>query len=101
MKRHVKTLHTRRKRIVLVVSVLLLPLSFWMGGCALKSRMTEPAGLHAAETPSASKIEPEARMLFFQAERQYNARNFIEALKLYQQVKIRFPRGKAAVLASY
>lgn len=47
------------------------------------------------------KVEPEARTLFFQAERLFNAKNFDQAAKLYQTVKTKYPRGRAHMLSSY
>lgn len=47
------------------------------------------------------KVEPEARTLFFQAERLFNARNFDQAQRLYTSVKAKYPRGRAHMLSSY
>jgi ABC-type branched-subunit amino acid transport system substrate-binding protein len=69
-------------------------------GCAGR-RSGEVSSLRSAETPKSSKIEPEARTLFFQAERAFNAKNYDQARTLYQTVKVRYPRGRAQMLSSY
>src|SRR5690349_3265389 len=85
----------KRKLFLLVVLQ-----TFLFSACALKKVSNVPSTLRV-ESPKASKIEPEARNLFFQAERQYYLKNYDQAQKLYGQVKARFPKGKAHALSSY
>ncbi len=53
------------------------------------------------DNPRANKVEPEARANFMQAEKYFFARNYDRALPIFQNIKTRFPRGKAGQLASY
>lgn len=82
-------------RILALLGVMVL----WLSGCA--STKTQPQGLGAADTPKTQKIEPEARHLYFQAERAFSAKNLDEAKRLFLQVKAKFPRGKAAMMSTY
>jgi len=54
-----------------------------------------------SESPKPNKIEPEARKIFFEAEKYFFARDYDRALPLYQTIKQRHPKGKAVQLASY
>lgn len=68
-------------------------------GCTT-SRVKE-SGLSPTANFRNQKIEPEARNLFFQAERLFAAKNYDEARQLYQTVKTKFPKGRAHMLSSY
>ena len=47
------------------------------------------------------KIEPEARVPFFQAERLYSLRKYEEAKAVYLSVKTKYPKSRAHLLSSY
>ncbi len=70
-------------------------------GCATPRRLERdnmgPAGVNFKN----QKVEPEARTLFFQGERLFNARNFDQARQVYSTVKQKYPKGRAAMLSSY
>ena len=53
------------------------------------------------DNPRGNKVEPEAKVTFLQAEKYFFERNFDKALPLYQNIKGKFPNGKAVQLASY
>ncbi len=53
------------------------------------------------DSPRANKVEPEAKASFLQAEKYFFARDYDKALPLYQNIKNKFPKGKAGQLASY
>lgn len=53
------------------------------------------------DNPHGNKVEPEAKVTFLQAEKYFFERNFDKALPLYQNIKGKFPNGKAVQLASY
>ncbi len=53
------------------------------------------------DNPRGNKVEPEAKVTFLQAEKYFFDRNFDKALPLYQNIKSKFPNGKAVQLASY
>lgn len=90
---------TKIQRTFQTVGLLSLALLF-VEGCAFKKVPTQPTEMTAA-SPKTNKIEPEARTLFFQAERMYFQKNFPESSRLYSQVKAKFPRTRAAQISSY
>lgn len=73
-----------------------------IAGCASPRRLERDA---FSPGPSNNfknqKIEPEARTLFFQAERLFAAKNYDQARQVYVAVKTKYPRGRAAMLSSY
>jgi len=80
---------------LLVVSGLMLT------GCSPTEVVSSGDLGEIREGGAAPQIEPEAKALYHQAEKAFDARNFDSSAKLFQQVKIKFPRGKAQVFASY
>jgi len=48
-----------------------------------------------------SKVEPEAKLIFTQAEKHFFAREYEKALPLYQNIKSKFAKGKAGQIATY
>src|SRR5688572_5203425 len=84
------------KKLVLIAAVGLLMI---FTGCASPRRM-DGGGIGAKNFRS-QQIEPEARTLFFQAERLFAAKKYDDAQRLYQQVKTKYPRGRAHMLSSY
>jgi ABC-type branched-subunit amino acid transport system substrate-binding protein len=76
--------------------------SILFSGCAPKQQVrSSEEAIRPAETSKGRQIEPEARSLYSQAEKAFNARNFDQAAKLYQLIKTKFPRGRAQVYAAY
>lgn len=69
-----------------------------LSGCAQKKLVEEPLPGSKASRPT---IEPEAKNLYGQAERAFQAKNFDEATRLYRQVRSRFPKGRAQALSAY
>ncbi|NBY21059.1 penicillin-binding protein activator [bacterium] len=53
------------------------------------------------DSPKASRVEPEARANFMQAEKYFFAREYDKALPIFQNIKNKLPNGKAGQLASY
>lgn len=86
----------------LISFVLSLSFIFFYSSCAFKKtpNTNDPSTLRS-ESLKTNKIEPEARNLFFQAERFYFNKGYDQAAPVYNQVKTKFPRGRAAQLASY
>ncbi len=68
-------------------------------GCAPKP-VSQEGGL-TQEGSKSHAIEPEARPLYFQAERAFTAKNFDLAQKYYTQVRQKFPRTRAAAYSAY
>lgn len=82
------------------VSLLILGL-LALSGCA-STPPQRPSELKTAEKVDAGRVEPQARTLFFQAERAFLGKDYDKALRLYAGVKRRFPRaGRAQMLSSY
>ena len=69
-------------------------------GCA-GPQTTEDPEVRLVEGPKQKQIEAEARPLYFQAEKAFNAKNYDVAQHLFQQLKTRFPKGRAQYYASY
>lgn len=90
----------RTFQVMKCLALISLLLFSTLAGCAFKKVPTTPSTFRA-ESPKTGKIEPEARNLFFQAERQYQLKNYDGAARLYNQVKFKFPKGKAHALSSY
>jgi len=82
------------KHFVLVAFILLA------AGCASPRRLERDTFSPSANFRN-QKIEPEARTLFFQAERLFNAKSFDQARQVYATVKTKYPKGRAAMLSSY
>jgi len=71
-----------------------------VAGCASPRRLERDAFSPTTNFKN-QKIEPEARTLFFQAERLFAAKNYDQARQVYIAVKTKYPRGRAAMLSSY
>lgn len=95
-------LHRKIQRVFKRLKPLLLCSLLLHTSCAFKKvpGTNDPSTLKT-DTFKTSKVEPEARTLFFQAERLYFNKNYDHAAPVYQQVKTKFPRGKATQLSSY
>jgi ABC-type branched-subunit amino acid transport system substrate-binding protein/TolA-binding protein len=75
-------------------------LALWLAGCAgQRSREGGVANMGPAE--NRIKVEPEARTLYYQAERNFLAKRYDAAMEGFRNVKARFPRGRAYMMASY
>ncbi len=70
----------------------------WLSSCA--SPQFKGGGIEPGDFRS-QKVEPEARPMYQQAEKAMAARNYDEAKRLYAGLRNRYPKGKAAMLASY
>lgn len=90
----------KTKRIFLLWGCVIV---LGLAGCASPPAKVEPTAASTAEADEArlKLVEPEAKPLYLQAERAFDARNLDLSLKLFQQLKAKHPRGKAQVLASY
>jgi len=82
---------------IIVAALVLVILS----ACSPKQVVETPTSLRPVEGPRTKQIEPEARSLYFQAERAFSAKNYDQALRLFSQVKTKYPRGKAQAYATY
>ena len=69
-------------------------------GCAVKPAKTEWADTKMESNVSVF-IEPEAKPLFLQGEKELQNRNYSGAIGKFQAVRNRWPRSKAAELAHY
>ncbi|MSP18585.1 MAG: penicillin-binding protein activator [Bdellovibrionales bacterium] len=80
--------------------------TLFLGFCLLglthcASQQINSLSLGKYDNPRANKVEPEAKVTFLQAEKYFFEKNFDKALPLYQNIKNKFPNGKAVQLASY
>lgn len=69
-------------------------------GCAVKSAKTEWSGSKMESNVSVF-IEPEAKPLFLQGERDLRNKNYSGAITKFQTIRSRWPKSKAAELAHY
>lgn len=70
-------------------------------GCAAPQTRDGSTPNMQGSADSRIKVEPEARSLYYQAERAFNAKRFDSAVEGFSSVRRKFPRGKAAMLATY
>lgn len=85
----------------LILNVLaFVAVGLLMSACATP-RTRDGGGLGPAANFRNQKIEPEARTMFFQAERLFAAKNYEQARQGYISVKAKHPRGRAHMLSSY
>jgi len=70
-------------------------------GCAHRETRETVTDLRPTDTFKVSKVEPEARSFFALAEKSFVNKNFDQALKTYQLIRAKYPRGKAAQLSAY
>ena len=69
-------------------------------GCAVKQSKVDPQGIRMDSNVSVY-IESEARGLFLQAEKDFQARNYPQSLSRYQQIRAKLPKSKAAEISHY
>jgi ABC-type branched-subunit amino acid transport system substrate-binding protein/TolA-binding protein len=80
---------------LLRTALLAIPALFYVG-CASTPRVDErPTG------EKAIRVEKEARPTYQAAELAFEAKNFTEARRLFQQLRARYPGGSAAAMATY
>ncbi|MFM8269632.1 MAG: penicillin-binding protein activator [Pseudomonadota bacterium] len=77
-----------------------LLIGFCLVGCAVKSAKTE-LGTVKIEPAVSVFIEPEAKSLFLQAEKDLQNRNYVAATTKFQNIRNRWPRSKAAEVSHY
>lgn len=75
-------------------------LSLFLDGCAVKQSKADSAGIRL-ESNVAVYIEPEAKSLFLQAEKDFQSRNYSSAIAKYQAIRNRWPKSKAAEMSHY
>lgn len=81
-------------RVLLTLTLLMLL------GCAIKRPKQDLSGVRM-DANVAVYIEPEAKSTYLQAEKEFQNKNFDQALSLFQTVRTRWSKGKAAELSSY
>lgn len=81
-------------------SLLMLGLFAGLLGCAVKQAKVDPQGIRMDSSISVF-IEPEAKGVFVQAEKDFQARNYSQALSRYQVIRSKYPSTKAAEISQY
>ncbi len=76
--------------------IVLIGIAIMFSGCAHQN--AESDGILSLTNP---KVEPKARPLFNQAEKNYAAKRYEQARSLYQTIKAKFPKSKAHRISSY
>jgi branched-chain amino acid transport system substrate-binding protein len=69
--------------------------------CASRPTTPGPGHVPSTEVTRTKSIEPEARPMYYQAERAFNAKNYELAQKLFNQVKQKYPHTRADAFSSY
>ncbi len=80
---------------------LALSLALLLGVTLITSCATKGVKPGAVDSAKSQKVEPEARKLYAQAERAYETKNYPEGRRLFSNLRATFPKGSAAVMASY
>lgn len=90
------------KTFLLKQCFFFIPVAIIIQACISEPRKTSSDwAMEGGEVTRARLIEPEARPLYYQAERAFNAKNYDQAEKLLLQVKSRYPHSKADAYATY
>ncbi len=76
------------------LSVLVLAVTYL--GCASGPQVDE-----LPEDGKSVRVEKEARPMYQQAEQLFDGKNFVDARRVFTQLRTRYPRGQAAMMASY
>ena len=76
-----------------------LAIVVWLSGCASGQKM-QGGGIEPGDFRT-QKVEPEARAMFQAAERALSKRDYDEARRLYNLLRSKYPKGKAAMVATY
>jgi len=71
-----------------------------LGGCAVKPTKTDLSS-NKIDPNMAVFVEPEAKPLFQQGEKEFQKKRYSEALVKFQAVRSKWPKSKAAELAHY
>lgn len=77
----------------------LLAASLLLWGCAT-TQVRPPDQMKGPDPLSSNKVEPQARTLFFQAERAFLAKDYEKATKGFQSVRQKYPAAKNATMVS-
>jgi ABC-type branched-subunit amino acid transport system substrate-binding protein/predicted negative regulator of RcsB-dependent stress response len=83
------------KTNLLRTALLAIPALFYVG-CA-----STPGVDELPTDGKAVRVEKEARPTYQAAESAFEAKNFTDARRLFQQLRARYPRGSAAAMATY
>ncbi len=78
---------------------LLLISALFLWGCA-SSNQVRPDQLKGPDPVASNKVEPQARTLFFQAERAFLGKDYEKAIRGFQAVRTKFPNARNASLVS-
>lgn len=70
-----------------------------LSGCGSQEVTQSPEAV--SDEGKVTQVEPEARNMYAQAEKAFDQKNFDQATRLFSQIKVRFPNGKARVYSAY
>ncbi len=80
---------------------LMVGFALWLGGCASTGPAAQKEPVSLVDEAKLAEVESKARTPFYQAERQFKAGNYKNAVAGYSSIKRRFPGGMAHQLSSY